>query len=154
MNLCKNYCEKYGTDIGLFLLRFALALVFIYHGGVKFMDMPGTVNFFTQMLHLPSFLVTLIPIAETLSGFAMLVGCFARIAAGVQVVILLGAIYFAHPLNVYGMMKGGYEYELTLIFVAIAVAHLGVGRFAFCIKKNPPIKTEVGTSSNVPSAGT
>ncbi len=154
MNLCKNYCKKNATDVGLFLLRLALALVFIYHGATKFTDMPGTVNFFTQMLHLPSFLATLIPIAEILSGLAMLVGCFTCIAAGVQVVILLGAIYFAHPLNIYGMMKGGYEYELTLLFVAIAVAHLGTGRFALCMKKNPPTEAEVGTSSNIPSGGT
>lgn len=113
-------------DLGLLLLRLALAAVFLAHGIQKFTHMEGTIAFFGN-LGMPEFLAWLVALAESAAGAAMLLGLWTRWAGYVIAIIMLVAI-----VKVKWAMGflGGYELDLTLLLMALAVSVIGPGKYA------------------------
>lgn len=129
---CDNKTLNY--EFGLFLIRIALALVFIYHGWSKFENMHGTIAFFTS-LKLPSIMAFFIPLIELLSGLALLLGLLTRYAALLIVAVMIFAIVMVKMKKGFG---GGYEFELTLFLVALSIVFTGAGSYTvklFCNSK-------------------
>ena len=106
------------------LLRIALASVFIFHGVGKLMMLEQTAN----MLGM-SFSVTLaVALAETLGGLALIVGPFTnklitRLGAIAIIPVMLGAIVMVHwgrwsftPAE--GFPMGGMEFQVVLVLIA------------------------------------
>ncbi len=111
------------TDIALFLVRLALAAVFIVHGFGKFANMEATIGYFSA-LGLPSVLAYLVPAIELLGGIAMLLG-IGTTAAGVGLaIVMIGAIIKVHWAQGF---SGGFEFPLTLLLSALAIGVGGPG---------------------------
>jgi uncharacterized membrane protein YphA (DoxX/SURF4 family) len=115
----KNY------DWALLVLRVVVGIVFIAHGWDKWQNLSGTTGFFASV-GLPVFLVYVVALIELLGGLAILLGVKTRLAGYLLAVVMAGAI-----LLVKGKMGflGGYEYDLTLLAAALALAMLPPGHY-------------------------
>jgi len=107
------------------LLRVALASVFLYHGLDKFPQL----DMMAQAMGMPTFMIALVALAETLGGLGILVGGFAkdwvtRLSALALVPVMLGAIFMVH----WGRWAftateshpmGGMEFQVVLLLIAL-----------------------------------
>jgi putative oxidoreductase len=119
------------TDLALLALRVVLGIVMIYHGWPKLTDLGGTIEGFTGMgIPAPAMAAIFATVAEVLGGLLILVGAFTDIAGLMFVVDMLGAIIFVHAKNGFPAGKGGIEFPLVLLTMALAIALAGPGRYA------------------------
>lgn len=139
MHLFRKCCPHH-PDAGLLLLRLGLAAVFITHGVMKLQNMDGTIAFFSS-LGMPAVMAWLVALVETLGGISMLFGIYTCIAGALLAVVMLFAIIL-----VKGKMGfvGGWEFDLSLLLMALAVVKLGPGKFTIC----PLIHKDVCTNRN------
>lgn len=117
------------------LLRIALASVFIFHGLLKFANLEG----FAQMLPISYTEVVLVALAETGGGLLVLFGGFGttrlfdlatRIGAALNIPVILGAISMIHwgrwnfvPSETHPM--GGFEFQAVLLLVMLYLVIVG-----------------------------
>ena len=116
-------------DTGLAILRIAVGLVFIAHGGQKLFQFgfAGVTGAFGQMgIPLPGITGPLVAIVEFLGGILLVVGLFTRIAAFLLAVNMLGAMLFVH-LSAGYFLPAGVEFALTLFLANIAILVMGPG---------------------------
>jgi putative oxidoreductase len=122
------------------LLRIALASVFIYHGILKFLNLEG----FAQMLPISYLQVVLVALAETGGGLLVLVGGFradrisdlaTRVGAAMNIPVMIGAITMVHwgrwnflPSETHPM--GGIEFQTVLILLMLYLVFTGNRGFA------------------------
>lgn len=124
MDLLSNITEF--NNIGLLVLRFGIAISFLYHGLDKLKmwkmepseEMPAT--FLNQL--------RLLSIAEPLGALALIGGFLTQLAAFGFIIIMLGAIH----LKVTQMQKkfgepGGWELDVVLLAGSIALFLTGAG---------------------------
>ncbi len=107
-------------DYGLLILRLFLGIIFLYHGLPKLWGKMG------------GFMIV-IGILETLSAIGMIIGSYTEIAGIVLAIVMLGAVYkkiiqWKIPFSSQNTM--GWEFDLTLLGAAIALAFLGAGNFS------------------------
>ncbi len=137
---------KFLTTNAHFLLRIALASVFIYHGISKFLNLEG----FAQMLPISYFAVVLVALAETGGGLLVLLGGFrddlfsdlaTRIGAALNVPVMIGAIALVHwgqwnflPTETHPM--GGLEFQAVLTLILLYLVITGNRGFAEIDSKN------------------
>lgn len=124
------------------ILRVTLGLVMFPHGAQKLLGwyggfgFGGTMNFFTEAMHLPWLVAFLIIIGEFFGSLGLLAGFLTRFSAASIGVIMLGAVSLVHwPhgffMNWFGKQQGeGYEYHLLVIGIAIALMIAGAGRWS------------------------
>jgi putative oxidoreductase len=109
------------------LLRIALASVFIYHGLLKFSNLEG----FAQMLPISYTELVLVAFAETAGGLLVLLGGFrqdklsdlaTRVGAALNIPVIIGAISIVHwgrwnfvPNETHPM--GGFEFQAVLLLI-------------------------------------
>ena len=130
-------------DIGLFVLRLALGVIFIAHGGQKLFGLfggPGlsaTVDAFDKFMGIPAPLAYLAVFTEFFGGVALVVGLFSRLAGLGLAVTMVVATLKAHLANGFFLTSGqppysaiGYEYNLALFAMALAMVFTGPGRLA------------------------
>jgi len=117
-----------GADMALLLLRVALGGVFLAHGVQKLMGMDAIIGFFAS-IGFAAWVAWLVAIAETVAGALMIAGVMTNFAAWTMIIILIVAIAKVHLANGFWSMKGGYEYQFFMILTALAVAHLGAGKY-------------------------
>lgn len=122
----EKFYHKDNHDIADFLIRLALAIVFIYHGWGKLHNLAGTVQFFNSV-GLPVYFAYLVAFIEFLGGIMMLLGVWIRPVAWLFAAIMIGAIAFVKGSHGFA----GYEFELTLLIASLAVAYLPVGKFSY-----------------------
>ncbi len=122
------------------LLRIALASVFVYHGLLKFTNLEG----FAQMLPISYFAVVLVAAAETGGGLLVLLGGFrddvisdlaTRIGAALNIPVMIGAITLVHwgqwnfvPSETHPM--GGMQFQSVLILIMLYLVFTGNRSFA------------------------
>jgi len=120
------------ADLGPFLLRVALGVVFLAHGLLKVLvfTVPGTVAYF-ESLGLPGVLAHAVIAAEVAGGLALLAGLRTRLVAGGLAIVAFGSI-LGHAGNgwLFTNAGGGWEYPLLLAFATLALALSGPGAFA------------------------
>lgn len=133
---------KTRDDISPFLLRLLLATVMFPHGAQKVLGwfggygFTGTMNYFTQNLHIPYALGMLAIMAEFAGSFALAFGFLSRVAAfGIGVTISVAALLVHLPngffMNWFGNQKGeGFEYHILMAAMAMAVVIQGGGKFS------------------------
>ena len=110
------------------LLRVAIASVFLFHGIGKFTG-PEGVQGFAEMMQLPYLVALLVAVAEVLGGLGFVVGGFGkplitRLASLAVIPVLLGAIFMVHwgrwsftPSESHPM--GGMEFQVVLLLIAL-----------------------------------
>lgn len=117
------------------LLRIALASVFIFHGLLKFANLEG----FAQMLPISYTEVVLVALAETGGGLLVLFGGFGttrlfdlatRIGAALNIPVMLGAISMIHwgrwnflPSESHPL--GGFEFQAVLLLIMLYLVIAG-----------------------------
>lgn len=113
-------------NIGLLLIRIAVGGVFLAHGIQKLGNMDTIVSFFGQ-IGISAFFAWVVAIVETLGGLAILLGVL-MVPSGIllAIVALFAIIYVRWRMGFFG----GWEYEITLLISAIALATTGPGKYA------------------------
>jgi len=122
------------------LLRIALASVFVYHGALKFLNLEG----FAQMLPISYLQVVLVALAETGGGLLVLAGGFridrlsdlsTRVGAALNIPVIIGAITIVHwgqwnfvPSETHPM--GGFEFQAVLLLLMLYLTFTGNTAFA------------------------
>ena len=117
------------------LLRIALASVFVYHGLLKLSNLEG----FAQMLPISYTEVVLVALAEAGGGLLVLFGGFGttklfdlatRIGAALNIPVMLGAISMIHwgrwnfvPIETHPM--GGFQFQAVLLLVMLYLVIVG-----------------------------
>lgn len=124
------------TDIGLFVIRLMLAVVFLYHGSQKLFGAfggPGIDGFAgylgSMSVPMPKVSAIMAACTEFLGGVVLLVGTGTRIAALPMIITMLTAFFTAHK-GAFDVQKGGGEYPLTLAAVILGLALAGPGRLS------------------------
>lgn len=112
-------------DLGVFLIRAGLAIVFIAHGWSKFSAMDQTVAFFQSLGFVP-FLAYFVATVELVGGVAMLCGLFTDIAGVALAIDMFVAIFSAKS----GKGFASYEFELMLLLAALGIALMHDGTYA------------------------
>jgi len=119
-------------SLAALLARLGLGVMFIAHALLKIFvfTVPGTVQFF-QSVGFPGALAYVTIAAELLGGIALILGVYTRAVAIALIPVLLGAasVHFGNGW-VFNAPKGGWEYPVFLVLVAVIVALLPHERFA------------------------
>lgn len=120
-------CPK-NVELGLFLIRLGLALVFIIHGWAKLTNMDATVGFFAS-LGLAAFFAYVVALIEFLGGIALLVGYYTQVAGWLLAVVMFFAIILVKGKAGF---VGGYEFDLLLLLSSLGMAFIGSGKYSLC----------------------
>jgi putative oxidoreductase len=133
---------KTNNEIAPVVLRIVLAGVMFPHGAQKVLGwfggygLSGTMNFFTQSMHIPAPFAVLAITAEFLGPLALVFGLLSRVAAfGIGTTITVAALTVGLPngffMNWFGNQKGeGIEYNILMAGIAAAVVIQGGGKWA------------------------
>jgi len=116
-------------DLGLVILRLAVATIFIRHGAQKLFvfGFAGVTDAFTHMgVPFPGLMGPLICLLEFFGGIALVIGLLTRLVALGFVCDMLGAILLVQLKN--GFSR--YELEFLLLGSSLALALMGAGRFS------------------------
>lgn len=119
-------------DRGLLVVRVALGIVFVMHGGQKafvFGHSGLTAGMAALGLPFPAFSAALITIVELGGGIALLAGAFTRIAAFLIAGAMGVATVTAHLANGF-FMPTGFEFTLTLMLTSLALVMTGPGAYS------------------------
>ena len=119
----------HNPDAGILLLRIALGIVFVFHGGMKFSSMEATIGFFASLGFAP-FFAYLVATLEVVGGIVFLAGIFVRYVGLVLAVIVTVAIFKVRFVNGFSAANGGYEYEFVLLLGSLAMATFGAGAYS------------------------
>jgi putative oxidoreductase len=130
------------NDPTLTLLRLVLGVIFFAHGAQKMFGwfggygFSGTMQFFTQMMHIPAPFAFLAIMAEFLGGIGLILGALGRIAAFGITCNMLVAVLMVHSrnglfMNWSGQQHGeGFEYHLLAIVICLVLMIRGSGAFS------------------------
>ena len=116
-------------NTALLSIRIACGLAFLYHGSAILFGAfggPGPQGF-AAFLHAPDIVGYLVGLAQLGGGLAVLTGLFIRIGALCIIIVMLGAIFMVHLPHGYDISKGGMEFALTQLLIAIALLFVGGG---------------------------
>ena len=124
------------------ILRVGLGAVFFAHGAQKMLGwfggfgFAGTMNLFTNMMHIPGPLAFLAIAAEFFGGIGLILGFLTRIAAfgiGVNMLVAILAVHhsFGFFMNWAGTQKGeGFEFHLLVLAIVAFLMIRGAGAFS------------------------
>jgi len=122
---------------GILLIRIVVGIVFMGHGSQKLFGwfsgpgLRGTANGFGQLgYRSPERMAILAGLAELGGGTLFALGFVFPAAAAALTIVMLNAIATVHWRNGFWNGNGGYEFNLTLISVAVGLAAAGAGRFS------------------------
>jgi putative oxidoreductase len=119
-------------DRGLLVLRVALGLVFLLHGGQKLFvyGHAGVTAAMAQIgLPFPAVNAVLITATEFGGGLALLLGLLTRPAAALIAFSMAVAIASVHLKSGF-FAPAGFEYPLTLLLASVALILTGAGAYS------------------------
>lgn len=114
------------NDIGLFLLRLAVAAVFIYHSLPKLKN----ARKMAEAMDWPMGAALALGLVELLAAIGLILGLYTQLAALLLAIVMIGAIYFKiikwrTPFS--AMDKMGWEFDLILLAANVAILLSGGG---------------------------
>jgi putative oxidoreductase len=162
------------TNVVALILRLGLAVIFLYHGLDKIAQGGGAAwvvsryaeekilesqpeRSHQQMTEVPatlSFAGTQLAVAwgEFLGGLALLIGLLTRLAALGQIIIQIGAICLVTAPRGFSLERGGgYEYNLALIAMCLALVIVGAGRWSLDWVDTPRRKRVAAQATATPA---
>lgn len=129
-------------DLGLFLMRAMLGVVFVFHGGQKLFGLFGgygleaTAGWMESIgIPLPMVSAALASSTEFFGGLALLTGLGLRLAS---VPLTITMIVAALTHTGFSAQTGGMEYPLTLAIVTAGLGLTGGGRLALSWPRRSP----------------
>lgn len=128
----------------MLVLRVSLGVIFLAHGLQKMSGIAGIIKFFGS-LGLPAIVAYIVTGIETIGGALLIFGIFTRIAAAAISFVLVGAIA---TVKLSKGLLGGYEFELSLLAAAVALAlsgssTLSLGKYICSMKQASSIKKSI-----------
>jgi len=124
-------------NIGLLMIRLVIGLLFIGHGAQKLFGwfsgygLKGTGGWFESIGMKPGVTIALIAgLAELIGGIMFALGLLTPVAGILIAGTMAMAIIKVHAPNGIWATSNGYEYNLTLLVVAISVVLTGPGKYA------------------------
>ncbi len=118
---------KNNSDIALLSMRIVSGLFFTVFGIMKLTGLQG---FADTYLGGSFILALLVALGELGGGLALLTGYFYKIGAYLLAIIMLGAMFIAHPIwNPEQMMNGLIRIIMVTLYVGLAI--LGTGKYSF-----------------------
>lgn len=114
------------SDLALLLMRLVIAAIFIYHALPKLKNASGM----SQMMGMPSGMIFMLGLVESVSSLGMIFGVYIQIAAFLMAMVMVGAIYFKMvkwhvPFG--AMDKTGWEFDLILLAANVFILVNGGG---------------------------
>lgn len=155
MDTTVNAQDYNRMGIALLMVRIAAALAFLYHGSAVLFGAfggPGIAGF-AQYSHVPVFVAFLVGLAQFGGGLAMLTGVFARLGAAGIIAVMLGAIFMVHLSKGFDITKGGMEYALTQLLIAVGILIAGAGPYSLASILKPvrrETRVEPPLTTNLP----
>jgi putative oxidoreductase len=147
MNMENDMVDTRTAAYGALILRVALGVLLLAHFALKyFVFTPaGTAQFFGS-IGLPPALAYLTMLVELVTGAALVLGVWTRLAALAAVPVLLGAVVFVHLGNgfIFSAPNGGWEYPAFWAVALIVQALIGDGAYALL-----PTPVKAGTDRTV-----
>ncbi len=130
----------FNQDTGLLLIRIAVAIIFIFAGVTKLMNISMVVGFFGAM-GLPAFVAWLVAIVETLGGIAILLGVWTRFFGVALAIIMVCAFFIAHLPQ--GFIAS--QQVIVLFLINLALVAAGPGKYALKKRAAPaPVNPGMG----------
>src|SRR5437016_12269496 len=129
-------------NAALLILRIASALAFLYHGSAILFGAfggPGPQKF-SAFVHMPAVVGYLVGLAQVAGGLAILSGALIRLGAACVIVVMLGAIFLVHLPHGFDLGKGGVEYALMQLLIAIALFITGGGAYSLASRLPKPLR--------------
>ncbi|WP_342615546.1 DoxX family protein [Peribacillus frigoritolerans] len=124
-------------NIGLLIIRLVIGLLFIGHGAQKLFGwfgghgLKGTGGWFESIGMKPGVTMALFAgLAELIGGLLFALGLLTPLAGIMIAGTMIMAIVKVHAPNGLWSTANGYEYNLTLLAVAIGIALVGPGQYA------------------------
>jgi putative oxidoreductase len=120
------------VDLGLFLVRLALGVVFAMHGWQKLsvMGLSGVAGFLTTLgIPFPAVSAALLIAAEFGGGLLMLAGLFSRPVGLILAFNMVVAASTVHLRNGF-FLPNGYEFTFVLFLASLAIAAAGAGKYS------------------------
>lgn len=114
---------------GITVLRVAVAIVFLMHGGQKLFvfGFHGVAGFMGQLgVPAPSVAAVVVTLVEFFGGLALLFGVATRLSALLIAIDMLVAVTAVHLRHGY-FLPAGFEYALTMLLTSIALILTGAG---------------------------
>ncbi|WP_085994295.1 DoxX family protein [Oceanobacillus senegalensis] len=104
------------VEIGNFLLRVVIGLVFLANGVSKFQGGIGNTVGWFESLGIPGFLAYVVAIVELVGGIAIILGLGTKIVSVLFGLIMLGAIF---TVKLPDGFLNGYVYDLVLLIISV-----------------------------------
>lgn len=121
---------KNNLDLSLLIMRIISGLFFTIFGIMKLIDLQG----FAQMYLGGSFaLALLVALGELGGGLALLSGYFFKLGNYILIIIMLGAIFIAHPLWDSTQMMNGLI-RIIMISQYLSLSLIGPGKYVLKLK--------------------
>jgi putative oxidoreductase len=124
-------------NIGLLIIRLVVGLLFVGHGAQKLFGwfggygLKGTVGWFESIGMKPGVIMALFAgLTELIGGILFTLGLLTPLAGILIAGTMTMAIIKVHAPNGLWATANGYEYNLTLLAVAIGIALVGPGQYA------------------------
>ncbi|WHY77144.1 DoxX family protein [Neobacillus sp. WH10] len=124
-------------NIGLLIIRLVIGLLFVGHGAQKLFGwfggygLKGTGGWFESIGMKPGVTMALFAgLAELIGGVLFVLGLLTPLAGIMIAGTMVMAIVKVHAANGLWATSNGYEYNLTLLAVAIGIALIGPGQYA------------------------
>jgi len=124
-------------DFGLLLIRVVVGVLFFGHGAQKLFGwfggygLKGTGSWFESIGMKPGVTLALFAgLAELIGGSLFALGLLTPLAGMMIAGTMVMAIVKVHAANGLWATANGYEYNVTLLAVAIGIALMGPGQYA------------------------
>ncbi|MFC7680391.1 DoxX family protein [Paenibacillus sp. GCM10028914] len=124
-------------ELGLLILRLVVGLSFVAHGAQKLFGWfggygpKGTGGWMESIGIKPGVMMAVLAgLMELVGGLLFASGFLTILGAALIILAMLGAIVKVHGQNGYWATANGYELNLLIIAVALAVALMGAGAYS------------------------
>ncbi len=139
----KNLFSTRSDDWSALIVRLTLGLILFPHGAQKLLGwfggygFTGTMDAFTQGMHLPWIIAFLVILIESIGSLALIAGVATRFFSLAMLGNFIGIILTAHLHNGFFMnwymqpgKPEGFEYHLLILGLAIAAIIAGGGKWS------------------------
>lgn len=123
--------------LGLLIIRLVIGLTMAAHGTQKLFGWfggygpKGTGGFFESIGIKPGVAMAVVAgLGELAGGLLFAAGLWTEVGAALIIITMFMAIIKVHGKNGYWVTSNGFEYNLTLLVIALGVAFIGAGNYA------------------------
>jgi putative oxidoreductase len=121
-----KYCDK-GAIGAIVIIRLVLGIIFLVHGADKVGSLSETVERMSMGLGISPIMAFLVCAIEFLGGLGLILGLFTRFAAAGIAIVMIGAVITIHAQHGFFLQNHGYEYNLALLGMCVALILAGGG---------------------------